>query len=156
MDSPVGRLRLAADGAGLRRIDFLGSSEAEPAPPDWIRAAAPLKRFVEELESYFDGALRAFEAPLAPQGTAFQQDVWSCLRAIPYGATTSYGEIAARIGRPKASRAVGLANGRNPIPIIIPCHRVVGKDGSLVGYGGGLHIKRKLLALERARLPTLI
>ncbi len=145
----VGVLRLAADEAGLRRIDFLAGSRESGAPADWIRAEAPLKAVIEQLRAYFAGALRDFDGPLAPEGTAFQQRVWERLREIPYGATISYSELATQVGNPRACRAVGLANGRNPIPIVIPCHRVVGKDGTLVGYGGGLAIKEKLLALER-------
>ena len=103
---------------------------------------------VAQLREYFAGKRRVFDGPLAPEGTDFQQRVWRCLCEIPYGATISYGELAARVGNFKASRAVGLANGRNPIPIVIPCHRVIGKNGTLVGYGGGLSIKRTLLAIE--------
>ena len=148
IESPVGPLRLAADEAGLRRIDFLAGSGESAPPSDWIRAEARLKPVIQQLKEYFAGARRDFEGPLAPEGTPFQQRVWQCLREIPYGATVSYGELAARVGNPKASRAVGLANGRNPIPIVIPCHRVIGKNGTLVGYGGGLAIKQKLLAIE--------
>ena len=151
IDSAVGRLRLAADEAGLRRIDFLAGSRESRAPADWIRAEAPLRTVIEQLRAYFAGALRDFQGPLAPEGTPFQQRVWQCLLQVPYGATISYGELATRVGNPKASRAVGLANGRNPIPIVIPCHRVGGKDGALVGYGGGLAIKEKLLAIEGGR-----
>jgi methylated-DNA-[protein]-cysteine S-methyltransferase len=151
IDSPVGPMRLATDGAGLRRIDFLTGLAGRQAPAGWMRAEAPLAGVVEQLKAYFAGALRDFNAPLAPQGTPFQQRVWRCLREIPYGETISYSELATRVGNPQAFRAVGLANGQNPIPILIPCHRVIGKDGTLVGYGGGLHIKEKLLALERGR-----
>jgi methylated-DNA-[protein]-cysteine S-methyltransferase len=154
IDSPVGPMRLATDGAGLRRIDFLDGRVDRRAPAGWIRDDAALAGVIEQLRAYFAGALRDFTAPLAPQGTSFQQDVWLRLRDIPYGETISYSELAMRVGNPRAFRAVGLANGQNPIPILIPCHRVIGKDGTLVGYGGGLHIKEKLLALERGgRLP---
>jgi methylated-DNA-[protein]-cysteine S-methyltransferase len=102
-----------------------------------------------QLDAYFAGRLRVFELPLAPQGTEFQRTVWDALLRIPYGETTSYGALARSLGKPEASRAVGLANGRNPIPIVIPCHRVIGSGGSLTGYGGGLDLKRRLLALER-------
>ena len=147
-------MRLATDGAGLRRIDFLDGRADRRAPADWIRDDAAFAGVIEQLRAYFAGALRDFTAPLAPQGTSFQQDVWLRLRDIPYGETISYSELAMRVGNPRAFRAVGLANGQNPIPILIPCHRVIGKDGTLVGYGGGLHIKEKLLALERGgRLP---
>ena len=111
--------------------------------------ASPLLDAAEaQLREYFAGARRTFDLPLAPHGTAFQQRVWAALRAIPYGETCTYGELAAAIGSPNASRAVGMANHRNPIPIIIPCHRVIGANGTLTGYAGGLEIKRKLLALE--------
>jgi methylated-DNA-[protein]-cysteine S-methyltransferase len=149
IESPIGPLRLAGDVAGLRQIDFLGAAEPRPRPPDWVEDGAALAGAVQELRAYFAGRLRDFTLKLAPHGTAFQQGVWRRLCEIPYGQTTSYGELAARIGNPSASRAVGLANGRNPIPIVIPCHRVIGRNGTLVGYGGGLAIKERLLALER-------
>ena len=151
MDSPIGGLRLFADAAGLRRIDFQGAREPRPLPPGWARDDAALGRVVEQLGAYFAGRLRDFDLALVPEGTPFQQRVWRSLCEIPYGATTTYGELAARLGNPNASRAVGLANGRNPIPIVIPCHRVIGRDGTLVGYGGGLPIKQRLLALEGVR-----
>jgi methylated-DNA-[protein]-cysteine S-methyltransferase len=118
-----------------------------------VEDAGPFREVVRQLKAYFDGQLKAFDLPLAPQGTEFQRQVWRALQTIPYGRTKSYGEIARRLGRPEASRAVGAANGQNPIPVIIPCHRVIGADGSLTGFGGGLPIKRKLLALEGA-LPA--
>ena len=146
VESPVGLLRLVASDDALQRIDFLGPGQAESrlprGLPDMIGAAA------DQLSRYFDGTLRTFELPLAPFGSPFQRDVWSALLEIPFGKTTTYGAIARAIGREKAIRAVGAANGANPIPIVIPCHRVVGSDGSLIGYGGGLDIKRALLALE--------
>jgi methylated-DNA-[protein]-cysteine S-methyltransferase len=148
VDSPIGRLRLAADAEGLRQIDFLGS-EPPPLPAGWVRDSARLADVVEQLRAYFAGTRREFDLKLAPQGTPFQRGVWTRLCEIPYGETTSYGELARRVGNPNASRAVGLANGRNPIPIVIPCHRVIGSNGSLTGYGGGLAIKEHLLALER-------
>ncbi|MCM1251055.1 MAG: methylated-DNA--[protein]-cysteine S-methyltransferase, partial [Alistipes sp.] len=107
-----------------------------------------LRRAVQELQEYFDGVRRSFDLPLAPAGTPFQQQVWSALLEIPYGETRTYGEIAARIGRPKACRAVGMANNRNPIAIFVPCHRVVGASGALVGYAAGLSVKEFLLRLE--------
>jgi methylated-DNA-[protein]-cysteine S-methyltransferase len=148
MDGPLGGLRLFADAAGLRGIDFMGARDARPLPGGWRRDGAALARAVEQLGAYFAGRLRDFDLALAPQGTPFQQRVWRALCEIPYGATTTYGELAAGLGNPSASRAVGLANGRNPIPIVIPCHRVIGRDGTLVGYGGGLPMKQRLLALE--------
>ena len=106
---------------------------------------------MRQLNAYFARELEDFDLPLAPPGTAFQLEVWAALRAIPYGETVTYGELARRIGRPRASRAVGAANGANPLPIVVPCHRVVGADGSLTGFGGGLPIKSALLALERGK-----
>lgn len=111
-----------------------------------------LREAALQLDAYFDGRLRTFSLPLAPEGTAFQQDVWRVLEAIPYGETLSYADVADRVGRPTAVRAVGAANGRNPIPIIIPCHRVIGSSGKLVGFGGGLDAKRALLGLEQGAL----
>ena len=150
MESPIGRLRLAADALGLRRIDFLaGNPPAPPAPAGWREDRAALRAAVAALAAYFAGTAHGFDLPLAPEGTEFQLAVWGCLKGIPYGETISYGELARRVGRPKAARAVGLANGANPLPIVIPCHRVIGADGRLTGYGGGLAIKERLLALER-------
>ncbi len=153
VDSPIGRIRVVADGAAITRIEFPG----EPGPPAADGAGDPLlARAAAQLAEYFAGARRAFDLPLAPAGTPFQRAVWAALLRIPYGTTTSYAVIAAAIGRPAAVRAVGAANGRNPVPIVIPCHRVIGRDGSLTGYGGGLPIKERLLALEGAlRAPTL-
>jgi methylated-DNA-[protein]-cysteine S-methyltransferase len=155
IESPLGPLLLAADDSGLRHIMF--TSEVKPPRPDpaWLEHAAPLTETIHQLQAYFAGELEAFNLPLAPQGTPFQMEVWQRLRAIPYGQTISYGELARRMGNPKASRAVGLANGSNPIPIVIPCHRVIGSNGKLTGYGGGLPIKEKLLALERHQLRLL-
>jgi methylated-DNA-[protein]-cysteine S-methyltransferase len=152
IESPLGPLLLAADDSGLRHILF--SSQAQPPRPDptWREEAAPLTETIRQLQAYFSGDLENFNLPLAPEGTPFQMDVWQRLCDIPYGQTISYGELARRIGNPKASRAVGLANGSNPIPIVIPCHRVIGSNGKLTGYGGGLPIKEKLLALERHQL----
>lgn len=151
--SPLGSLLIAGDDAGLRHIFF--ASEAQPPRPAWREDAAPLTETIRQLNAYFAGELENFNLPLAPQGTPFQMEVWQRLRDIPYGQTISYGELARRIGNPKASRAVGLANGSNPIPIVIPCHRVIGSNGKLTGYGGGLPIKEKLLALERHQLRLL-
>jgi len=153
--SPVGPLLLAADDAGLREILFVNGRTPGHPRSTWREDAAPLKETMRQLRAYFAGKLENFDLPLAPQGTRFQLDVWKRLCEIPYGDTISYGELAKRIGNPKASRAVGLANGQNPIPIIIPCHRVIGSDGKLTGYGGGLPIKEKLLALERRQLRLL-
>lgn len=155
IDSPVGPLLLAADEAGLRQIHFVnGRHPARPAP-EWNEKRGPLQETIRELRAYFAGDLEDFKLPLAPEGTPFQLEVWKRLCDIPYGETISYGELARRIGNPNASRAVGLANGSNPIPIIIPCHRVIGSNGKLTGYGGGLPIKEKLLALEQRQLKLL-
>lgn len=155
LDSPIGPLLLAADDKGLRFLLFAnGRSEVKPEP-EWEADRGLLKEPVKQLNAYFAGKLRTFDVPLAPQGTVFQSQVWRALCDIPYGETTSYGELARGIGNPKAVRAVGLANGSNPISIIIPCHRVIGSNGSLVGYGGGLPIKQALLALERGQRRLL-
>jgi methylated-DNA-[protein]-cysteine S-methyltransferase len=148
MESPVGRLRLAADNTGLRELRFSGVLEPDGVDPSWRADPAPLAEAIRQLRAYFARELRTFDLPLAPRGTPFQLRVWQQLRKIPWGETISYGELATRIGNPKASRAVGLANGANPIAIIVPCHRVIGSNGKLTGYGGGLPIKEFLLALE--------
>ena len=148
-DSPIGRLMLAMDGQGLRHIDFERGKYPTEIGPDWERGRGALHEVRSQLTAYFSGRLTTFDLPLAPNGTEFQQQVWLELLRIPYGATTSYGEIARRLGDPTASRAVGAANGRNPLPIVVPCHRVVGADGSLTGFGGGLPVKRFLLDLEQ-------
>jgi len=155
IDSPVGPLLLVADEAGLREIRFVkGRTPAHP-DPSWKENRAALQETIRQLQSYFAGEREEFDLPLAPEGTPFQLKVWKHLCDIPYGKTLSYGELARRLGNPNASRAVGLANGSNPIPIVIPCHRVIGSNGKLTGYGGGLPIKEKLLALERRQLRLL-
>jgi len=155
IESPLGPLLLVADDAGLRQILFVnGRHPAEPES-SWKKDGAALSDAIRQLEIYFAGKLEKFDLQLAPEGTPFQLGVWRRLCDIPYGETISYGELATRIGNPKASRAVGLANGSNPIPIVIPCHRVIGSNGKLTGYGGGLPIKEKLLALERRQLRLL-
>ena len=146
--SPVGILRLAADESGLREIWFESGRHQKAPQPHWRRAAEPFARVRRQLEEYFAGDRQQFDLPLHPRGTSFQLKVWSELARIPYGATISYGELAQRIEQPLAVRAVGAANGRNPLPIVLPCHRVIGSDGSLTGFGGGLPAKRYLLALE--------
>lgn len=151
--SSVGELLLAGDLTGLRHIQFNGR-DCTP-PPDWQAVAALPYPVAEQLDSYFAGHLRDFDLPLHPQGTAFQRKVWAALAKIPYGETISYLELAHRMGNPNSVRAVGLANGRNPLPIVVPCHRVIGSNGTLVGYAGGLPIKRALLALEGALAPQL-
>jgi methylated-DNA-[protein]-cysteine S-methyltransferase len=148
LDSPVGRLLLGGDGERLTRIDFQDGPHPLRPAAHWQPAAAPFAAAIEQLAQYFAGRRRSFELPLAPEGTPFQRRVWQALRAIPYGETVRYGELARRIGNPRAARAVGLANGANPLPIVVPCHRVIGANGALIGFGGGLPIKRALLALE--------
>ena len=152
-DSPVGTLLLTADEEALTGIHFSGGRRAQTVGADWKEKPGHpvLRKVVRQLDEYFAGKRKTFDLPLAPDGTPFQRAVWKALRAIPYGKTQSYGDIARRIGRPKAVRAVGAANGANPISIVVPCHRVIGADGSLTGYGGGLPRKRRLLALERCR-----
>jgi methylated-DNA-[protein]-cysteine S-methyltransferase len=151
IESPVGALTLVGDTAGLRQLAF---GAKEPLP-DWKEDETQLAEPVRQLRAYFGGDLEAFDLALAPAGTPFQLGVWKQLCQIPYGETISYGELARRVGNPQASRAVGLANGSNPIAIIVPCHRVIGSNGKLTGYGGGLPIKEKLLALERKQLRLL-
>lgn len=153
LDSPIGRLLVAGDDEGLRRVRFPSESPAAP-PSGWRRDAAPIAEAMRQLEAYFAGELTVFDLALAPQGTAFQQAVWAALREIPFGATISYGELAEGLGKRSASRAVGAANGANPLPIVAPCHRVIGADGSLTGFGGGVEIKRFLLAHERRVAPA--
>src|SRR5271170_7918851 len=155
IESPVGPLLLAADDAGLRQILFVNERHSAQPESSWKEDRAPLAETIQQLQAYFAGELEHFDLQLAPEGTPFQLGVWRRLCDISFGETISYGELAGRIGNPKASRAVGLANGSNPIPIVIPCHRVIGSDGKLTGYGGGLPIKEKLLALERRQLRLL-
>ncbi len=143
-DTPVGQMALAGEGDAISRLYLPGL----PLPRLASRETPLLARGREELLEYLAGARRDFDLPLAPQGTPFQQRVWAALREIPYGQTRSYRELALAAGSPRGYRAVGMANHRNPIPILIPCHRVVGADGSLTGYAGGLELKRKLLELE--------
>lgn len=145
--SPVGGMKIEADEQGLRALYFLQDKTFLPTV-NTTPSHPLLQQAVEQLDEYFAGRRKAFTLPLAPEGTPFQLSVWQALQKIPYGTTCSYGEIATAIGNPKASRAVGLANNKNPLPIFIPCHRVIGADGKLIGYGGGLDIKRRLLALE--------
>jgi methylated-DNA-[protein]-cysteine S-methyltransferase len=155
IESPLGPLLLAADEAGLREIRFMNGRHTTQREPSWKENRVPLSETIQQLQAYFAGERENFDLQLAPEGTPFQLEVWRRLCDIPYGETISYGELAGRIGNPKASRAVGLANGSNPIPIVIPCHRVIGSNGKLTGYGGGLPIKEKLLALERRQLRLL-
>ncbi|ASU85580.1 cysteine methyltransferase [Nocardiopsis gilva YIM 90087] len=149
--SPIGDVLLTSDGGALTGLYMLPEPESglKPIPSDWKHAPESFRETVDQLDAYFAGELRDFDLPLAPSGTDFQLRVWRELTTIPYGHTTSYGAIAEALGRPTASRAVGMANGRNPISIIVPCHRVIGANGALTGYGGGLPRKRHLLRLER-------
>lgn len=148
-ESPIGVLTLVSDGAALVRLEFEDPRYPEPIPKPG--ADAIIKSARKQIDAYFAGRLTAFDLPLAPEGTEFQKKCWAALLRIPYGATRSYGEQAAAIGNAKASRAVGLANGRNPIAIIVPCHRVIGANGALTGYGGGMARKQILLELEQGQ-----
>jgi methylated-DNA-[protein]-cysteine S-methyltransferase len=153
LDSPIGPLTVVADGGSLAGL-YMDLQRHRPAQetfgvPSDSTGIAPYTEVAEQLKAYFAGELTRFEVPLAMRGTPFQRRVWDALQEIPYGETVSYGELAQEIGRPSASRAVGLANGRNPISVIVPCHRVVGSSGGLTGYGGGLERKRYLLDFER-------
>jgi methylated-DNA-[protein]-cysteine S-methyltransferase len=149
IDSPVGPITLAGEGGVLTNLRMVDQTHAPADQATWARDDTAFADAVEQLDAYFAGALTEFELELRLDGTEFQRRVWDELRRIPYGDTASYGEVAARIGRPTASRAVGMANGRNPIGIIVPCHRVIGASGSLTGYGGGLDRKQLLLGLEQ-------
>ena len=150
--TPVGLLRAAVDAEGsLVRLEFRGSASETPRSTPEKAAGSPCEDVRRQLSEYFEGQRTSFDLRLAPDGTAFQRRVWEELAQIPFGQRTTYGELARRIGRPAAFRAVGAANGANPIAIVIPCHRVVGSDGSLTGYGGGLPLKEWLLAHEGGR-----
>jgi methylated-DNA-[protein]-cysteine S-methyltransferase len=149
-DTPVGRLLLAGEQGALKRVHFQSGPHPLRPSPAWQEDPRPFEGALRQLGEYFAGSRRSFTLRLAPTGTAFQLAVWQALRGIPYGQTLSYGELARQLGRPNGARALGLANGANPLPIIVPCHRVIGADGSLTGFGGGLYIKRALLALEGA------
>ena len=148
-DSPVGPLLLAGTGGRLRTVGFSTGRKVQAPGGDWLREDAPFEEARRQLGEYFEGVRRTFELDLAPVGTLFQRKVWRALSDIPYGETRSYAEIASAIGNPRAAMAVGGANGSNPLPIVVPCHRVIGSDGSLTGFGGGLAAKRFLLDLER-------
>lgn len=154
LDSPVGGLLACADEAGaITGLHFL--DRGDPRRREWTSDERPFAELRRQLDAYFAGELRDFELELSPSGSPFQLEVWRALREIPYGQTASYGEIAAAVGQPGAARAVGGANNRNPIAIVIPCHRVIGASGSLTGYGGGLPRKQQLLALESG-VATLV
>lgn len=153
--SPLGGLLLLSDGASLTGLYFEDHRRGPARGANWRHDAGPFEQAEEELAAYFAGEPCEFNVPLAPRGSDFQRAVWSELRRIPRGATLTYGELAARLGRPKAVRAAGAANARNPISIIIPCHRVVGANGALTGYAGGLQRKQWLLRHEAALQPCL-
>jgi methylated-DNA-[protein]-cysteine S-methyltransferase len=163
LETPIGLLQFFGGAAGLLMVAL--PNEGPPAPAARVRRLLGAVEVIEDplalapalaqFEAYFRGELRQFDLPLDPRGTPFQRQVWAAVARVAYGETRSYGEIAAAIGKPAAVRAVGLANGANPLPIIIPCHRVIGANGSLTGYGGGLEAKRRLLALERGQ-PALL
>jgi len=150
LKTPVGKLLIAGDKESVRHIRF----ERDNAPePGWEKGTTPpIRDALSQLNGYFERRRRSFDLPLAPEGTPFQRRVWAELQQIPFGATVSYGELARRVGEPTASRAVGAANGANPIPIVIPCHRVVGADGKLTGFGGGIEVKARLLELEAGQV----
>jgi methylated-DNA-[protein]-cysteine S-methyltransferase len=152
LDSPIGELLLLGDGRSLHGLYMQEGRTGSEISPAWKRSADPFTAVRKQLEEYFAGRRTTFDVPLKMAGTAFQRRVWSELREVPYGQSISYGELARRIGIPSASRAVGTANGLNPIAVIVPCHRVIGSDGSLTGYGGGLERKRFLLDLEAGAL----
>jgi len=149
-DSPIGKLLLKGDGAILRGISFPNDRYYADREAGWQQDDDALREAALQLDAYFAGELREFELPVDPGGTAFQRTVWQALQTIPYGITVSYGELAQQLKKPTATRAVGAANGANPLPIVIPCHRVIGADGALTGFGGGLDIKRWLLEHEQA------
>ncbi len=151
MESPLGLLRLVSNGSGLKAIEFPGQHRSVAGQRESSDAVLGAAR--RQLREYFSGARREFDLPLAAHGTQFQHSVWQALAEIPYGELRSYSDLARQIGNPRAVRAVGAANGRNPLPIVVPCHRVIGSDGSLTGFAGGLAAKQLLLALEGA-LPV--
>lgn len=151
IESPIGELLLVGDGETLSGLYMQGGRKPKRIAADWSESAAPFTDVKRQLEEYFAGERTTFDVPLAPEGAPFEREVWHALEEIPYGETVSYGEIARRVGQPTAARAVGTANGRNPIAVIVPCHRVIGANGSLTGYGGGLERKRLLLELERGQ-----
>jgi len=145
----VGRLTLVGDATGLRHIDFPKERRPVALDPEWQRAPDFFTIIKNQLQDYFEGRRKHFDLPLAPRGTPFQRQVWRVLQYIPYGTVTTYQWVATRIGNPKAVRAVGGANARNPLPIVVPCHRVIGRNGHLTGFGGGLEVKERLIALEQ-------
>jgi methylated-DNA-[protein]-cysteine S-methyltransferase len=156
LDSPIGELLLLGDGHALRGLYMQHGRRPIAISAAWRRSAEPFAGVTAQLREYFAGERTSFEVPLALEGSPFERRVWRGLQEIPYGQTISYGELARRIDQPSAARAVGLANGRNPIAVIVPCHRVIGADGSLTGYGGGVERKRLLLELESGQTPLTV
>ena len=152
IESPLGPLLIISDGESVTGVYMDGHKDGAAIEMDWVRndESAPLAEAARQLDAYFAGTLTQFDLPLSPAGTEFQRKVWRELQEIGYGETVSYGEVARRIGSPNASRAVGLANGSNPISIVVPCHRVIGANGKLTGYGGGIARKAALLDFEKA------
>lgn len=150
MDSPIGKLFLAGDQEGLKHLNFPREKKPVQPEPGWMEMTAFFTSVISELKEYFAGKRQQFSIDIKPEGTPFQVSVWKALQQVPYGETVSYGELAKQVGNPRASRAVGSANGANPIPIIIPCHRAIGASGDLTGFGGGLDVKQYLLTLEGA------
>jgi len=156
LETPIGTLMIVGDHDAIHRIDFPKNGRASKPAAEWSESSrGAVSDALRQLKEYFAGKRTDFDLPLAPAGTDFQRAVWRRLQEIPYGETISYGELAKRIGNPKASRAVGAANGQNPIPIVIPCHRVIGANGTLTGFGGGLPIKEALLTLESRQLSFM-
>lgn len=149
LDTPVGRVLVAGDAACLRLIAFQQGSRIHHPQPGWRQNREPFAEVFRQLDDYFEGKRTAFALRLHLGGTDFQNAVWSSLQAIPYGSTITYRDLAARVGKPAAIRAAGAANGANPLPIVVPCHRVIGSNGALTGFGGGIEAKRFLLAHER-------
>ncbi|WP_282104581.1 methylated-DNA--[protein]-cysteine S-methyltransferase [Nocardiopsis sp. B62] len=149
MDSPLGELTLFGDGEALGGLLTPPQQGTRAIPSDWVADEGSFTEVRKQLAAYFAGELQHFDLPLAPSGTPWQLRVWRALTTVPYGETSSYGQLARELGRPTASRAVGMANGRNPISVIVPCHRIIGANGKLTGYAGGLERKEFLLALER-------
>jgi len=154
LDSPIGQIFVAGDGEVVARISFTTGHQVRHPEPGWVDDAVPLRAATEQLEQYFAGERRRFDLRLAMEGTAFQKRAWEVLLTIPYGKTWSYGQVAEALGSPGAARAVGRANATNHLPLVVPCHRVVGADGTLTGFGGGLSAKQWLLRFEGA-LPAL-
>ena len=153
MPSPLGELLLGSNGEALTLINFQRGDGAMAPRPAWRKARQPFADAKRQLRAYFAGELTAFELALAPRGTPFQIMVWAALRGIPYGETRTYGQLARQLDMPTGSRAVGAANGRNPVPVVVPCHRVIGADGALTGFYGGLRLKHALLELEQQHHP---